>query len=106
MTPQVGIDEIAPPAKTSPDSLAQGEVSQIQEATKAEHKHRDRFGKLIFAAVVIWYIVVLLFVLMQGFKWHEFTLSEPTMLALIGSTTANVVGLLYIVVRYYFRLPA
>jgi len=47
---------------------------------------------------------VTVLLLLQGFglrSW-EFKLSDPVMLAVIGSTTVNILGILYVVANYLF----
>jgi hypothetical protein len=76
---------------------------------------RKKYGRLIFALIVAWLFVVLLTVWLSAIKiqspswWPtwlpsvtEFELSDLVLTALIGTTTANIVGLLYVVVRYIF----
>jgi hypothetical protein len=39
----------------------------------------------------------------QSIFWSFSRLSDPSMVALLGTTSINVIGLLTIIVRYYFR---
>jgi hypothetical protein len=69
-------------------------------------KLRGQFTKRIFLLILGWLSVVLGIIIFQGFKFtiftHSFGLSNAVLLALIGSTTANVLGVFVIVVHYLF----
>ncbi len=75
--------------------------SRIQDT-----KLRGRFTRRIFVLIVVWLVVVLVILLFEGFhatvRAHNFQLSDNVLLALIGSTTANVLGVFIIVVHYLF----
>ena len=81
-----------------------------QKADLESHKQdtvlRGKFTRRIFALIVVWLVVVLVIVLFEGFHTticaHNFQLSDNVLLALIGSTTANVLGVFIIVVHYLF----
>ncbi len=69
-------------------------------------KARQDYGFWLFVLAAAWIVAVLLVVLLQGFLAHRpdpiFNLSENVLIASIGSTTVNVLGLLAIVIRYLF----
>jgi hypothetical protein len=73
------------------------------------------YGRRAFVLIVVWLSVVLLTVWLSASvvsspSWYpqwlprltSFELSDSVLITLIGSTTANLVGLLYIVYRYVF----
>jgi hypothetical protein len=49
-----------------------------------------------------WLVAILLIIVSAGFHFYRFGLPDSVLLALIGTTTANVLGVLYIVMRYLF----
>ena len=67
---------------------------------------RDKYARRLFLLVVGWILAVFAIVLLQGFLGHVdkqiFYLSDGVVIAFISGTTANVLGLLAIVVRYLF----
>jgi hypothetical protein len=66
------------------------------------HEYADGLYRLVF----IWLLVIVAFLLMDGFslilKDHKFVLSDTVILALIGGTTITVLGLFTIVATYFF----
>lgn len=80
---------------------------------------RQIYAKLIFALLVIWLFLVILTVWSSGAtvtlpKWwpeflptvREFKLSDSVLIALVTTTTANIIGLLILVVRYLFPVQS
>lgn len=102
----------APPAKKA-DEFTRTEEKQIDEELKRadlKSKHQDiterkKYTGRIFWLIVGWLIAVLVILLLQGFYkiWKVyFLLSDNVILALIGGTTANVLGIFIIVTKYLF----
>jgi hypothetical protein len=50
----------------------------------------------------IWIAGIYALMLLEGFAYWAFHLSDSIMLAAIGSTTANIIGVFLIVTRYFF----
>lgn len=102
----------SPPGHADPDAdaLATGERASLDnELLKSELKDKvqDRTERLKYATASFrlvrgWLIVVGLVVFAQGFHSRGFDLSGPVMIALLGSTTASVLGIFYIVANYLF----
>lgn len=68
---------------------------------------RKLYAKLFFAMACTWLVMITAIVLLQGFGsfWFgmfPFRLSEPIVLAVVGTTTVNVLGILYVVANYLF----
>jgi hypothetical protein len=59
-------------------------------------------AKRTFWMVASWIVAVFVLLLLQGFGYRGFHLSDNVLLAAIGSTTANVIGMLLIVLRHLF----
>ena len=49
-----------------------------------------------------WLLCVLAVIFLQGFNTHQFHLSDSVLVTLIPTTTANVLGLVFIVAKYLF----
>lgn len=81
---------------------------------------RKRYASRVFVLICCWVGAILSILFFQGFlsqssgdillKWGSayfripwrFSLSDPVLLALIGSTTVNIIGLFVIVMNYLF----
>lgn len=73
---------------------------QIQKF-EDDNESRREFSRNIFAVTVIWLFLVLVVVIQcAGGKWH---LSDAVLIALITTTTANVIGIFIIVANYLFN---
>lgn len=66
---------------------------------------RKRFAYLFFILAVGWLFGVFGVVLLQGFKFLGFGIGEGEMIALLTTTTVNIVSLLAIVASYIFPKP-
>ena len=74
---------------------------------KQDTAERKKYANLFFILSCVWILVITAILLLQGFGsfWYgkyPFKLSEPIVLAAIGSTTVNILGILYIVANYLF----
>jgi hypothetical protein len=88
------------PYKSAARTLANQAIGQDTEERK---KYARRFLYLACA----WVVVVATVLLAQGFCSRgcgavRFALSDAVLLAAIGSTTANIFGILYVVANYLF----
>lgn len=63
---------------------------------------RKAHAKKIFYLTCAWVTGIYVLLLLDGFGWWRFHLPDPIMLAAIGSTTANIIGVFLIVARYFF----
>jgi hypothetical protein len=63
---------------------------------------RKKYATSFFILSCIWLLLVAAILLFQGFALAHFRLGEPVMLAAIGATTVNVLGILYVVANYLF----
>ena len=65
-------------------------------------KMRRRYGNVILFLTFLWIIAVLAVVFMQGYSVKGFALPDSVLMLLLGTTTANVIGLFIIVANYLF----
>lgn len=64
---------------------------------------RKKYAKRIFRLICFWLTGIFVIILFQGFSiFFKFNLQPSVMLALIGGTTINVLGLFVIVIQYIF----
>lgn len=67
-----------------------------------EVKDREKYTDRLFWLMVVWMSVVLAILVVTGVQDSFFVLSDTVLVALIGGTTANVIGLFVIVARHLF----
>jgi len=79
-------------------------ITQLVQAqgVKSTTNLREKYANRAFVLCVSWLVAILLVLCFQAFHWLGFTLSEAIILALIGGTTVNVVGLFYFVMKGLF----
>jgi hypothetical protein len=75
---------------------------------QSDRTQRETYAKRVFFLVLGWIILIFVLLLFQGFGpiVHYNPLSDKVLLALITSTTINLIGTLIIVLKYIFRAPA
>ena len=83
-------------------------VRLLNEALEGENKsdtqdrgQRKGFAISVFALVSLYLAAVLTILFIQGFS-KSFYLSDSVLITLLGTTTANVISILVIVVTYLF----
>ena len=94
---------------------------EVQQATEEERQYleneklrveidsldQDRIERKTYAGRVFWLVVAWLssigiILLLQGFGFKQFQLSDSVLLMLIGTTTGSVVGIFLIIANYLF----
>lgn len=68
---------------------------------------RKKYARYFFVLSCCWLVAIMTILMLQGFGsfWFgsmPFTLHDNVMLALMGSTTANLLGILHVVAKYLF----
>lgn len=56
-----------------------------------------------FFLTCIWLTIVLIIILCQGFGVLHFNLHDSVLITLLSTTTANIIGVLVIVITYLFK---
>jgi len=64
---------------------------------------RKIYSYRIFVITSCWLGSVILILMFQGFKVFGFSISNPVLVALLGTTTVNVLGFFVIVIQYLFN---
>lgn len=85
---------------------------QVKEL-RANRRMRKEYANKLFIGSAVWLSLILLFVLLQGLKlrhdiigWNPpigFELSERVMLAILVTTSLNIIGLFLVVVKWLFH---
>jgi hypothetical protein len=107
---------MSPPESTgNPTSLAECQLEEARinldaarirntlsilanQAIGQDTDERKKYAKRFLWLACAWVVVVAT----QGCRGFAFRLSDSVLLAAIGSTTANIVGILYVVANYLF----
>jgi hypothetical protein len=74
------------------------EISRNQD----EHELRKKYLLYVFLFVVIFVVLVLVLVSIAGCKCIPFYLSDAVLITLLTTTTANVIGILFIAFNWLF----
>jgi len=101
--------------KSEPDERTREEKEDLEKQKRREEirglgqdiNERKRYALCYFILACCWLGAITLILLLQGFGsfWFglmPFKLQENVLLAVIGSTTVNVLGILYVVANYLF----
>ena len=80
-------------------------IRQTQVATKEIHEIRKTYVQNLFVLIVCWLLLTAFVLTLAGFHDSGFTLSDKVLIALITSTTANVLGLFYVVAKWLYPAP-
>jgi hypothetical protein len=95
------------PTGAERQSLENEKLKEEVRGLQQDTAERKKYAQLFFGLSVVWIAIITLILLLEGFGsfWFGrmlFKLSDPVMLAVIGSTTVNVLGILYVVANYLF----
>jgi len=63
---------------------------------------RKTYANRIFYLVTAWLAVILVILLLQGFKSYGFNLDNSVLITLIGTTTGSIVAIFILVTKYLF----
>ena len=105
------IDQIhasVPPLTRAEKRLSKEETRRYEVEThgiEQEQEERKKYAHRVFVLCCCWVSAIYVMLMFAGFGSYvhfKFHLSETILLAAIGSTTANIIGVFLIVVRYIF----
>ena len=73
---------------------------------KQDRRERRRYARQFFYLACSWVLFLATLLVFQGFQAYSsispFLLSDNVLIAVMGSTTVNVLGILYVVATYLF----
>ncbi len=105
----INLDAIQAPKVISNEPDKQSKLELDYERRRLENvglaqdiSARRKYAFRVFLLVIGWIIGIYLLLVFQGFRFRSFHLSDNILLAAIGSTTANIIGILLIIVKYLF----
>lgn len=101
------LDQVSddPDIKTVKEELdvERGHRQAQLESYKQDTQERKKYAARIFLVCASWVTAIFVLLVLNGFGAAiDFKLSDSVLLAAIGSTTANILGIFYIVARYLF----
>lgn len=73
------------------------------EGKKQDRAQRKEFADMIFRFVEVYMLCVLGLLIMAGVGDNNFSLSDGVLIAILGTTTANVIGVFNFVAKYLFH---
>jgi hypothetical protein len=110
----LGVEAIidSPPAQVDANVVALATAERIElekgllgselKDREQDRSERFKYGQRIFRLLVGWLVVLGLVVVAEGIHFFGFHLSDPVIIALVGSTTASVISIFLIVANYLF----
>lgn len=114
-TSNIKIEDIVAPiqgASDDPDEKTSREIESLDRAyreeelssLKQDNKLRADFAQKLYKLVVWWLSAIGVCLGLEGFGsiWGFFNLGDSIVIALLGGTTLNVLGIFYIVANYFF----
>jgi hypothetical protein len=112
--PAINLGEITagPLGEPEPDSETQEEEDDLDAQERRvrlrgiaqDINERRRYAGRIFWIIVFWLAGIFVLLLIQGAlsPWRLFSLDDAVLIAAIGGTTVNVIGIFIVVARYLF----
>ena len=86
------------------DAELEAEAKRIElEGKRQDIEARKSYANKVFKLVCWWLFAMILLVTLSGTRTGWFQLSDPTLIALITTTTLSVLGLFAIVANYIFK---
>lgn len=86
--------------------LDRAQKRALLKAIEADMEQRPRYAKIILGANAAWLLVIVAFLLLQGFRItlcaHRFRLADSVILALVSGATVNILAALLVVVQHVF----
>ena len=79
------------------------ELKEVVRGKKQDRRQRKQFAYCIFGFICVYMLIVLAIVLFAGLHAWDFSLDGATLVTLLSTTTANVLGLFIIVAKYLFH---
>jgi hypothetical protein len=110
------IKNSAPAVPSEPDERSTEEFRELEPVSNQAQefsiklqgqaqdiKERKTYAKRFFALGCVWVGAITIILFLQGFGKHlGFNLSDRVLLVALGTTTANVLGVIYVVAKYLF----
>ncbi|WP_333615540.1 hypothetical protein [Bacteroides pyogenes] len=86
-------------SSTMEDAIKRERIKDIRQ----DRVFRKSFSDKIYNFASLYMLGVFFILVLSGITYNNFHLSDTVLITLLGTTTANVLGLLVIVITYYFK---
>lgn len=114
--PPATLDKIVPAPQAPPETghaaleletkQAELDAKKISNAGLAKYfKQREDWGDRVFWILLGWLVSVVAVIVLNGFQVGGFHLDNSVLIAFIGTTTADVLGIGYVVANFLFPKP-
>lgn len=93
------------PTGQTKEELAEYEAEEWKvrlAGMRQDIEERKNYAKKVFRLIAFWIAGIFILLLIDGSKPYGFGLSENIMLAVIGGTTLNILGVFIFVMKYLF----
>jgi|GEM_PF-4436388 len=84
------------------DAELQKQKAELARLAESIARLRSLFGSSLFAIMWVWCIAIIAVVVLQGWGIEEFALSDAAITAFFTGASAQVIGLVVVVVRSLF----
>ncbi len=96
-----------PETRQEEDDLQKEHARAVLRGVTQDIDERKKYARRFFILACFWLVAITVLLVLQGFGSFcfgllPFILADTVLLAVIGSTTVNVLGILYVVVNYLF----
>lgn len=88
--------------KVQREQIVTQHAQHILDEAKKISAARHWYAGILCAVTIIWVVAVFAVLGLQGFHYQSFWLSDPVIIAFLTTTTANVLGLFYLVTRWLY----
>lgn len=102
-TEYLGVEKYLAQEKLRKAQLENDALDEVNKGDAQDREQRKQFAEKIFSFVCMYMGAVMFVLLSSGAQWVDFHLSDQVIITLITTTTANIIGVLLIVVHYLFR---
>lgn len=82
--------------------LERREKEEEIEGVRQDRLERKLYADRIFKLICFWLVGLFCVLVMEGLHFNYFNLEESVLVAMIGGTTVNVLGIFIIVTKYLF----
>jgi hypothetical protein len=94
-------DDIEIGLSSSEDTIKKAQLLEEYYSKKQDREQRKQFSFWIFVFVCVYMVLALIILILSGCEVLEF--SNGVIVALLTTTTANVIGLFAVVAKYLFH---
>lgn len=108
---EIGDSPVSEPSMSNMDMEQEIKIAELElKKEELEGKRQDRLQRKIYAdnifTFLCFYMIIMFIILFKhGCLFNGFELTDSVVIALITTTTANIIGIFILVVRYLFNTP-